>query len=102
MVIGLVHVGLTWDETMVADDLPAGLMPAVLAVSFVLYLSLVLLISRRRNQAAKWVLVVLTLIGLLPFLPIFETDVDWLQNLIEIGMAALQTGGTALLFTRSA
>ena len=102
MAIGLVHAAIIWDEIVAADPLPLWVMPAVMAFSLALFLGLVLLVSRRRSVVAKWVLVGLTLLGMIPFWPILETGLDSMRTMVEVAVATLQVGGTILLFTPSA
>ena len=73
LAISLISVALSWSETVLEFDarLPgngAAFAAGAMAIGFALSLLLWWLIARRASNPAKWVLVVLTAIGLFMFL----------------------------------
>ena len=73
LAISLISVALTWSETVREFDarVPgsgAALAAGAMAIGFAISLLLWWLIARRASNPAKWVLVVLTAIGLFGFL----------------------------------
>jgi hypothetical protein len=82
-----------------------GLSPlilTVLLVSVVLNLTLVLLVSRRRSQLARSILVALFLIGLTTYLGFLEASNLHFEDWAEIAGSLVQGAALGLLFTPSA
>ena len=96
----VVRVAIAWSRMTEQGTL--HLILAVLFFSIVLNLTLVLFVSRRRSQVAKWILVGLFLIGLTSYLRLLETGVRDFDDWSEIGLGLVQALGLALLFTPSA
>jgi hypothetical protein len=97
LLIGVAVMLTGWNE-MAAATGPV-LLAVVLAISVGLTLLLVLLISRRRSTAAKWILIVLFAIGLALSLPgALAGGIDaW--AVAAIVQVALQAYALYLLFT---
>nr|WP_295370123.1 hypothetical protein [uncultured Sphingosinicella sp.] len=89
-----------WDE--LARRGSAAAMLTLLALSLGTLAGVALLVSRGRSRGAKWLLLMLLLLGL----PMFfislgrGTIVGW--GLLAVLQASLQVGSIALLFTPSA
>ncbi len=96
----VVRVGIAWSR--MTEQGTIHLILAVLFFSVVLNLTLVLFVSRRRSQVAKWILVGLFLIGLTSYLRLLETGVRDFDDWSEIGLGLVQALGIGLLFTPSA
>ena len=96
----VVRVAIAWSR--MTEQGTIHLILAVLFFSLVLNLTLVLFVSRRRSRVAKWILILLFLIGLTSYLRLLETGVRDLDDWAEIGLGLVQALGLALLFTPSA
>jgi hypothetical protein len=79
-----------------------SLILTVLLVSVLLNLTLVLFVSRRRSQIAKWILTGLFLIGLTSYLGFFEAGILHFEDWAEIAVSLVQGVALGLLFTPSA
>lgn len=99
-VSAVVRVGIAWSRA--PEQGPVHMILAVLLFTLVLNLTLVLFVSRRRSRVAKWILILLFLIGLTTYLRFLETGVRNMEDLAEIGLGLVQALGIALLFTPSA
>jgi len=95
-----VQAAVGWEE--LARRGSTGSMLALVALSLGTLAGVALLVSRGRSRGAKWLLLLLLLLGL----PMFfismgrGTIVGW--GMLALFQAALQVGSIALLFTRSA
>jgi hypothetical protein len=102
LAIGLVRVIMDWEDVLALDGLPPGVMLAAIAASLLLYASLILLVSRRRSRVALWVLLALTLTGMLPFVGIVRNGIDSAWTLLELVLGLAQILALVMLFTPSA
>ena len=100
LAVGAVQSFAGWDSLATRGS--AGEMLTLLALTFGTLSGLALLVSRGRSRAAKWVLVLLCLVGLPLFVRSWNSGsvvgLDWLA-LVQAGM---QVAALALLFTREA
>jgi predicted membrane channel-forming protein YqfA (hemolysin III family) len=80
----------------------AGAMLLMLALVFGTLAGVVLLVSRGRQRSAKWVLVILAVIGLPIFLVGLEQGTVVGSTFLALAQAALQVGSLFYLFTREA
>ena len=74
----------------------------VLFGSLIVLLALIYRVSRRRSRAAKWILMIFTLILFLGNAPFLLTRMDSVAMLVGLAAGAVQLGALALLFTPSA
>ncbi len=100
LVLGVVQALQGWDALAARGSSPEML--ALLVLTFGTLGALALLVSRGRSRSAKWVLVLLWVIGLPMFLSSWNagTVIGWRS--MAMLQAALQVAALALLFTRSA
>jgi hypothetical protein len=93
---------MDWEDVLALDGLPPGVMLAAIAASLLLYVTLILLVSRRRSRVALWVLLALTLTGMLPFVGIVQNGIDSAWALLELVLGLAQILALLMLFTPSA
>ena len=91
---------LGWDELV--RRAPASTIMTVLALTLGTQAALVLLVSRGRDKAAKWVLLATLIIGLPLYLGSLArgTVVGW--GMLSLLQASLQIASVGLLFTAPA
>ena len=104
LAIGLLVSVLTWDDnagTLVAQGLSETTLIVIQAVTFLLLVGLVLGVSRGRSNVAKWIYVVLFVVGLVYVVPqlgsIFSRG---LLGLVQALQLLLQVAALVLLFKR--
>jgi hypothetical protein len=97
LAVGVVHSIFVWDES-VAIASPAFVI-TIQAFSIGLVLMLTLLVSRRRSNVAKWVLIVLFLIGLPGVIVLLANGLALGSPIITVFQTVLQAVGICLLFT---
>jgi len=100
LLIGAIHSAAKWDE-LVAMASPAFVL-AVQVLTFGLVLLLVLLVSRKRSNIAKWINVGLFVLGLPMLGAQFRSGLALGWPLVTIGQSVIQAIALALLFSPSA
>jgi hypothetical protein len=95
-VLTVTEIGLVMNGT---DDVNAA---AVLFGSLIVTLALIFRVSRWRSRAAKWILIMFTLMLLVGNAPVLLTRTDSVAMLVGLAVGAIQLGALALLFTPSA
>jgi hypothetical protein len=95
MVNGLT-AGLVMNE---ADNLGAAV---VSLGSLIVTSALIFRVSRRRSRAAKWILIIFTLMLVVGNAPVLLTRADSGAILVGLAIDAIQLGALTLLFTHSA
>jgi hypothetical protein len=98
--IGIGQAVVGWDELV--ERAPASTIVTMLGLTLGTQATLVLLVSRGRNSAAKWVLLAMLGIGLPLYFSSLErgTVIGW--GMLSLLQALLQVASIALLFTTSA
>jgi hypothetical protein len=61
---------------------------AVIAVMGSIFLALILFVSRKRSNVARWVLTILTIAGI--FLMVLGPEEEWVQSSISSVISAIQ------------
>ncbi|MDB5682386.1 MAG: hypothetical protein JWM75_84 [Sphingomonas bacterium] len=101
LAIAVVSLFLYWDALQAVAS-PILLVGASVVLMGVM-VTLVLLTSRRRSAVAKWLLVVLTTIGIVMALPSVGGSLSaGIGGWLSIGQTLLQLAAMILLFTRAA
>lgn len=111
MALGIVNTVLNYDTTMAqleADPAVAaagmagpGFIIGAAAFGFLISLLLWFFISRRASSIAKWILLVLTLIGTLA-MPFGLSDVPLVQAIIAVVITVMQVAALWFLFQHDA
>ena len=98
--IGIVQAVVGWDELL--SRAPSSTIMTMLGLTLGTQVTLVLLVSRYRSSAAKWVLLGTLVIGVPLYLSSLEqgTVVGW--GMLSLIQALLQAASIAFLFTRPA
>lgn len=107
IVLGIANTVLSYDTTMAqlkADPAAAeigmagpGFVIGASAFGFAISLLLWYFVARRASKVAKWILVVLTAIGVLS-VPLALFEVPWVQAAITVVTALMQLGALWFLF----
>lgn len=100
IVVGIVQAVDGWNDLL--DRAPATTIMTMLVLTLGTQVALVLLASRGRSNAAKWVLLAMLLIGLPLYLSSLKDGTIIGRGLLSLIQALLQTISVALLFTPSA
>ncbi|MEM7665305.1 MAG: hypothetical protein AAF250_05570 [Pseudomonadota bacterium] len=100
LVVGLLNYLVSWDTMM--EELAAtgfGMVFAIITAGISYGISLLLwyFISRRASNVAKWILVVLTVIGLL-FIPFGLIEAPILELILTLVITAMQIAAIYFLF----
>lgn len=102
--IGLVMAVVTWDQSVAvarSGGMGTGSVLLVMAVSIAVPLLLILLVSRRANVVAKWILIAMFLGGLaMIFLSPKVKLASGPHFLVQIAQILMQAMAIALLFTK--
>ena len=88
-----------WDAT---SRIPTLYLVIGLALGLLLPLALVLLVSRMRSNIAKWVLILLFLIGLASNVAVYDPGANRTVDIVMLVTTAMQLLAVALLFTAPA
>lgn len=100
LAVSLVKIAATSDEAAV--EISAHYVAAVVALTLVVTVALIFLISRRRSRIAKWALTALFALGLAAYLPLLQDGIDSAATLVEVLLAIVQAVALGCLFTPSA
>ena len=98
--IGVVQAVVGWDELV--ERAPAARILAMLILTLGTEATLVLLASRARSSAAKWVLLAMLVIGVPLYLTSLERGTVVGAPLLSLLQALLQAASVSMLFTASA
>ncbi len=100
LLIGVVQSVIGWKDAIALAS-PAFLL-TVQAVVFAFLVGLILLVSRERSNVAKWINVVLFVLGLPVIVSLLVTEKQVGSALLAIVQTLMQGIGLGLLFTASA
>ena len=106
ILVGIAFAMLTWDsgaEAAGQSGLGPGMVPVVQGISLAIVLALIFLISRKASVVAKWILVVLFVIGVVFMVPQLGQTLDQgLVGLLQISQIVVQAAAIYFLFTAEA
>src|SRR6186997_2944238 len=106
ILVGIAFTFLTWDsDVKVAPDANLGtaFVPVVQGISLAILLLLIFLISRAASVIAKWILVVLFVLGILFMAPMLPQALgQGLVGLLQLSQLVVQAAALYFLFTPEA